>query len=861
MDTRTNKSSKIINILGTILVPLVLMALVFKIMNVAPFGANNFLVSDLQAQYFPFFSELRRELLNHTISSYSFLVSIGDSIVPIYTYYLMSPLNLIIVLFKQSQVPIAIDLIIWIKIVLASISMSTFLNLKYKKYNLMSIAGGVAYGLCGFVAMYYYDLMWLDALIVLPFIVLGLERLFYKNKVWLYVFTLTYTIFTNYYMGYMICVFCVIYFLYLLKKEQAAGMKFLAVFRDYISSFWRFAWYSIIAGLLSAVLLLPTIFSMLSTGKGSFDVNAYMPYLTFGTAFGVNLGVGANNFLGRLNHDPSIFTGSLFIIGFIAYLISKKINKTDKRASMWLTGLIFAGIIILPLNTIWHMFQQPAGFPFRMVYLFSFSIIMVTYEGYLEGLFEDKKSIIISSGIVAALIALGYLTANIVTKKFPSSEQLFVTNEHLLYVAAFIILTVLLMILSGKKVKFMSSLLLLLLAAEMGTNFIMSSREITWVNQKYFASQFNKANALTKEANRDLNKQNVFYRAIITNYAFKWAYAPNPYNEYNDSLIFNTPSLGSYSSTLNSNTQFVLSNLGFGSRNVRRIGTLGSTPITNNLFDIKYIANLSEDGNQIEDTNAGAGLGIMANNQVQKLKLKPNHIIGNLNNLAKAQTGAKKGFMKKSEVFDLKEVQNKYYFYDMQVKAKANGPQFMYVPRVVLSNLRIRINGQRLPGRYQGLSTSIIPLGNAKKGQITKVHIASVYKLEGKQIKKYFATLKMKKYQKYINYTKKHHLALDNAKALSKDGSKFTGTVNVRDGENTLVLGIPYDKSWQVKVDGKKAKTLKVVDGLTGVQLTSGKHRLAFNYQVHGLMLGSLLTCLGLILVGGSMIVRIRRKQ
>lgn len=145
-------------------------------------------------------------------------MSIGDSLVPIYAYYLLSPLNVIILFFSTAKLPIAIDLIIWLKLILCAVSMSAFLGQKYRQYDLMAIYGGLAYGLCGFVAMYFYDLMWLDALIWLPIMIYGLEKLFYEGKGGLYVFSLIVIIMTNFYMGYIICIFNVLYVAYLIKK-------------------------------------------------------------------------------------------------------------------------------------------------------------------------------------------------------------------------------------------------------------------------------------------------------------------------------------------------------------------------------------------------------------------------------------------------------------------------------------------------------------------------------------------------------------------------------------------------------------------------------------------------------------------
>ncbi|MFR6563528.1 MAG: YfhO family protein [Eubacterium ventriosum] len=57
--------------------------------------------------------------------------------------------------------------------------------------------------------------MWLDCMWLLPFIVLGLEKLVNEKKCKMYCISLALAIFSNYYIGLMICIFSIIYFVYL----------------------------------------------------------------------------------------------------------------------------------------------------------------------------------------------------------------------------------------------------------------------------------------------------------------------------------------------------------------------------------------------------------------------------------------------------------------------------------------------------------------------------------------------------------------------------------------------------------------------------------------------------------------------
>lgn len=98
------------------------------------------------------------------------------------------------------------------------------------------------YALCGFMAAYNWDIMWLDCCILLPLIMLGLERLVKEGKWGLYCISLSLSILTNYYISIMICIFLVLYFLVLLLMEKGPGGKLS--FR----TIGRFAIFSLLAG-------------------------------------------------------------------------------------------------------------------------------------------------------------------------------------------------------------------------------------------------------------------------------------------------------------------------------------------------------------------------------------------------------------------------------------------------------------------------------------------------------------------------------------------------------------------------------------------------------------------------------------
>lgn len=68
--------------------------------------------------------------------------------------------------------------------------------------------------------------MWLDAMVLFPVILLGIEKIINKGKPTLYCVSLALMFFANYYMAYMICIFAVLYFLTYYFANYSIEQKF-----------------------------------------------------------------------------------------------------------------------------------------------------------------------------------------------------------------------------------------------------------------------------------------------------------------------------------------------------------------------------------------------------------------------------------------------------------------------------------------------------------------------------------------------------------------------------------------------------------------------------------------------------------
>jgi uncharacterized membrane protein YfhO len=89
-------------------------------------------------------------------------------------------------------------------------------------------------------------------------------------------------------------------------------------------------------------------------------------------------------------------------------------------------------------------------------------------------------------------------------------------------------------------------------------------------------------------------------------------------------------------------------------------------------------------------------------------------------------------------------------------------------------------------------------------------------------------------YQAAMNQINKNGVKMD------VSGRKASGTATVAQ-DSMLVTTIPYDKGWQVKVDGKKAEIESFQNAFLMVKLPAGEHKITFSYLPQGFIIGAIL--------------------
>ncbi len=182
--------------------------------NTLLFGDLTVLRMDLYHQYGPLYAELYDRITEGYSLVYSWTSGAGGSFLGNLFNYCCSPFALILLFVGHKNMPEAIAIMILLKAITSSVTFTYYVNKTNRSVDRLSIPFGLMYAFCSYFVAYSWNIMWLDAMAIFPLVMLGIENIIQKKNPALYIFAMTYTMITNYYMAYMVCILSVIYFIY-----------------------------------------------------------------------------------------------------------------------------------------------------------------------------------------------------------------------------------------------------------------------------------------------------------------------------------------------------------------------------------------------------------------------------------------------------------------------------------------------------------------------------------------------------------------------------------------------------------------------------------------------------------------------
>ena len=820
-------------------IPLILMWIGFACIKVFPFGKEQILVQDAWHQYYPFLVELRSKLINGESLFYTWNNGLGMNFLALAAYYLASPLNLLLPLFPEENLQIFFSLMVTVKMSLASAFAAFALQKAFRRCDPAAVAFGCCYGLCSFFMGYYWNIMWLDSVAILPLVALGVVSLVREGKFKLYVVTVALSLICNFLMGLYVCIFTFFFF-------------FVACICSHISRktfgkrFLQIAGYTLIAIAMTAFVMLPVMMALQNTYGISNSAPDWSLKESFVEVFGNFAAFGGPTEREGL---PNLYCGLPCVLLGALYVVSNKVSTRQKACALGLLVLLILSLNISVIEYVWNGFHTTNMLPYRFSFLVSFVLVAMAFR-VLPELFEElpRWKYLLMAGVAAVLLTLCWFTHGTV-----------VTLENagilLAYLAAAYFFR--------NKQRVMVVMLCLIFTGEMVTNVMVGINTVgTSTMEGYPYLEDEVAELLDGIAQNDEG----FYRLECI-----------PKQSLNDPTLLGYRGLSTFSSLVNVDVNYALGKMGvsyFPAGN-SYYNNYVSSPVVNAFLSMKYFVaknRRAEDALFLEElqatdfaksyeNEAWLPIGFMTDNTMGNINFNGNPF-DRQNALFTAATGIEEDVF---EIVDIIHV----------------GHENLDVTRSALGNYNYSLVDKETDGvmkynyempRY-GQIYAFIDCHEAKTMQLlwneqetiqmaidTEPSINCIgYFAEGELIsfkwnvgKEVADNSKMYIYAALINqdvFDRGMEVLADETLQVTEFSSDYiAGTINVKE-EGYFYTSVPYEQGWTVYVDGEEVEITPWQDAFIALDnLEAGTHTIEMKFVPGGFKLGAMISLGGLLL-------------
>ncbi len=834
-------------ILAAFCLPVILMLLAFLVMGIYPAGENQIAVIDMYHQYVPFLGELQEKLQSGGSLFYTWNGAGGSNFWNLLAYYGASPLNLILVLFPKKFLMEGVTLILLLKIGLAGSTMAVYLRAivweKDKRSADISLVGfATLYALCSYVMAYYWCIMWMDAVALLPLCILGLHKILDGRSGVFYTVCLALVVFINYYMAIMVCIFILFYYpvLYFIKVQgESAG--------HFFKTTGRAVGYSLLGVLMSAVMLLPTWLSMQST----YYISADMPEKTelYNDLLDILNQMLPNAELTYREGLPNLYCGMFVVILLVFYWISRTIPLREKLLNGAFLAFLIFSLNVNKLDFIWHGFHFPNQLPYRYTFMICFLLIGMAYQVFqrVDEIRVNHLWILLAAGGGYYLLAQKILTEHI------KDLDLFVYSG-LAWLALYIAILIL-----YKKGRLPKNLLLILtvilLTCEMASNTCTSIDQVgTTQRSNYYANEADIAKLVKKTEGTDER----FGRT-----------------EMNDNYILNCPAMYHYkgisqfSSSLNANVTALMEHIGVeGAPDKNRFNYNQTDPVTNAMLNIRYLIGknlpiddsdfkqIAKSGNsRLYESIYPLSIGYMTADTIRTWNYEQENPFMVLDDYVRAVTQNKyTSVFTEIEPVDVSAANIELSstgdgMWDSTLKnetkksktiltyqAQQAGKQYLFIEADDADAITVSQEKKDDKIEIRNDCGSIVNLGEMDSG--TEFTVTIEYK-EGKggSVVSHVCTMDEAVWQDAYKM-----LSASMLDVTDYGDSYLKGTIDVQE-DGVFVTSVPYEAGWKLKVDGHTREINELIGGAwISTSLSAGEHQIELSFRPPGLIAGLLIT-------------------
>ena len=831
------------------LLPFITMIALFAANSIYPFGNRSFLNIDMYHQYFPFLTDFFHKLKNGESLSYAWNAGIGSNFVALYAYYLATPFNWLCVFVPEGSLMEFMSYLVIVKIGLCGTTSCLYLSHRFNTKRFALVLFSMFYAMSGYMAAYNWNVMWLDCIVLAPLILLGLEALVKEGKYKLYCLSLGLAILSNYYICIMICIYLVLYFLIVLLPHAVDKDKnYLSLWGiNKISACLRFAVFSLLAGGIGALLLIPEVMALqLSRFTSSSFPETLKEYFSLFDVLArhcMNVAIETG-----LDHWPNIYCSVAVILLFPLYLMNKKVNSGKKISHIVLLLIMLLSFSYNMPTFIWHGLNYPDSLPARQSFLYILLLLTVCTEAFLH--IKDSSKTELSISFTTAFLFILFCQKLVTDDAF--------TPETYLLTGIFLVIYAVLIHLFRNYEKtplYLTCLIVLIVVVEAGSNTLLTS--LSTVSRPNYLANYDTFNELSSAQMAE--DEGVFYR-----------YEKEKRTTNNDSMLQNYPSLSMFSSTSNGLVNYFYNRYGMRNSKVYYCAD-GVTPFTSALLSQGYTFSKGElpTDSLYSYVNDKDGIFLYRNTYSVPLgfcispdNIMEDHLIDDKDTaISIVAENEKDGILPIDRQNSLAirlgaygDLFTEIYSEDGKGHATINVPYdthvYAYCNTTKVKEITAYVEEEKI-NTYKKLNNKyIMDLGYHTAGTVISLRseTESLFKIKAYSLDEdCLADL--------VDTLNQNTMHID-----EMDSDTLTGTVTA-DRDGYLVLSIPYDPGFTIKVDGAETEAALFEDMMLAVPVSAGEHTISLEYFPQGMIAGIMITLISIAVFVAICLLEKRKKS
>lgn len=836
-------------IILSFLLPVAIMAISYYRLGIYPTSDRTILASDAFGQLVNFYSGFNNMLHGDQSFFYTWSGSLGLNFVSLMSYYTNSLFSFLVFFFDNLHMPDAMYIILLTKIGAMGVTFWVFAHNTFRIPQWTKVFLSVSYALMSFTMAYSIMLMWMDAMVYLPLILLGIHRVMDRQRPVLLFISYFLLFITNYYMAFMVGLFSFLYFF----------IRVLTEWKIYKRSIVPYLITSLLAGLASMIIILPSVLDLRTNGEKLDSINSFITNDVGPWDFVVKNMTGVYD-TSKYGSSPFIYVGLLPLLFFIFYFVTKKIPLKNKLLFGGLLLVMVASVYIQPLNLFWQGMHSPNMFLFR--YSFLYSALVLILAGFGLEKFE-KKDLNILGNIMLSLVGI-FIAAAILSNK---KRYGYITQETLIITVILLVVYVLLFILKDKLPKYrwlMPVLLISVMCGEMSfnTHQIMSGIDKEWgyTSKERYTQGYKDIEPLVEKA-QSINDN--FYR--LENL--------NPISR-TDSFNYNYSGVTMFSSIRNRNSSQYLDRLGYRSEGTNlTIQYENNTILMDDLLGVKY--NLAKNDPQkygfkeiethgdytLYENEHALPLGVLTDQGIYETKNNNNQtaLVQYLSEMKEplfqftglTEVSRTNMIVQESGDFTLYSEESntgeeKSITWEVNVPAQTQA--YLSLDTRALNSVdngsvEISVDGHK---NVSGLSSTGTYFNLGHYEQATKVNVTAKFMGSSvvQAVRPSVLVLKTDVLDQAITDIREKEVPF-NVKGNHVEAKVTT------EKEQVIFTTIPYDPGWKATIDGKPTEIKAVQDALITVKVPKGEHTVELTYYPEGMKLGGLLFISSVLLFSG----------